>query len=147
MSTQDAFWPHNSPRRCLSAGNARARRLQDRLGENEVSRTKAANCSDEIASTATQPGVGSSGGSCDYYKVLVEHPTTQGVDAYLAECNDIVEALQLTPAEFNIFKEIWRGAAARQGREKAGHTAVRGAEKCVFFSQRMLVKAKAGAST
>ena len=81
------------------------------------------------------------GGSSSYYKVLVEEPTTLE-EAYMAECNDIIEALNMTYAEANVFKAIWRSAAARLGNGKKDSTAVYDAEKCVFFSDRILVKAK-----
>ena len=100
-------------------------------------RTLASNCSDAIARTATQPCSQGSGGSSDYYKALVRHPTTPGVDPYMAECNDIIEALDMTFAEGNAFKAIWRTSAARLGREKAGNDAVRDAQKVQFFGGRM----------
>jgi hypothetical protein len=81
-----------------------------------------------------------SGGSCDYYKVPITKPTT-GRKKYVAECNDVIEALDMTYAEANMFKEIWRSAAARTlGKLKAGHNEVRGAEKVVFFANRNLIQ-------
>ena len=82
------------------------------------------------------------GGSSSYYTVEITTPTTPFAPFYKAECNDIIEALELTFAEANVFKAIWRTAAARQGREKKGNDAVYDAEKCVFFSGRILVKAE-----
>lgn len=80
-----------------------------------------------------------SGLSVDYYKVHVANPTTPGVDPYTAECNDLIESLQLTYAEANVFKAIWRSAAARTlGKKKAGNDALYDAEKMVFFSGRVL---------
>ena len=79
------------------------------------------------------------GGSSSYYRVKVEQPISGG-DAYEAECNDIIEALGMTFAEGNIFKAIWRIAAARQGRQKRGHEARYDFEKIVFFAQRELQK-------
>jgi len=77
-----------------------------------------------------------SGGSCDYYKVTIESPTTSPT-TYTAECNDIIEVLNMTYAEANMFKEIWRTAAARTlGKLKAGHDTKRGAEKIIFFAER-----------
>ncbi len=77
-----------------------------------------------------------SGLSCNYYVVDVKQPTSVG-KPYTAECNDITETLGMTATEANIFKEIWRTAAARTlGKEKAGHTAKRGAEKVAFFGLR-----------
>jgi hypothetical protein len=84
------------------------------------------------------------GGSSSYYTVKVESPTTIWKIPYEAECNDIIEALNMTFAEANTFKATWRGAAARQGKKKKGNNAVYDAEKCVFFSGRMLVAAKKG---
>ena len=80
------------------------------------------------------------GGSSDYYKVEVTHPTT-APDAYTAECNDIIEALGLDFAEGNIVKAIWRSAKARQGAGKSGNSENYDAEKGVFFAVRVLVKA------
>lgn len=88
-----------------------------------------------------------SGGSVDYYQVHIESPTTAGRDPYTAECNDIIEALGMTFAEANVFKALWRSAAARTlGKLKANNDAVRDAEKCVFFSQRVLVQATRAAA-
>lgn len=81
------------------------------------------------------------GGSSDYYKVEVQSPTT-GPTPYMAECNDIVEALHMTFAEGNVFKAVWRSAAARLGTGKPGTTATYDAEKVVFFGLRMLDMAK-----
>tara|TARA_R110000851_G_scaffold57574_7_gene134077 strand:- start:13275 stop:13586 length:312 start_codon:yes stop_codon:yes gene_type:complete len=78
-----------------------------------------------------------SGGSCDYYRVPIENPTTSTQPKYIAECNDVIEGLNMTYAESNMFKELWRSAAARTlGKEKAGHNVLRGAEKIVFFANR-----------
>lgn len=74
----------------------------------------------------------SSGGSCDYYKAdvySVELDTVQSV-----ECKDVMHSLGLNHAEINMFKEIWRGAAARQGKKKEGSTPLRGAQKIKFFA-------------
>ena len=93
---------------------------------------------------AGQDTVEHTGGSSSYYTVKVESPTTKWKLPYEAECNDIIEALNMTFAEANNFKATWRTAAARQGKKKKGNNAVYDAEKCVFFSGRMLVAAKKG---
>lgn len=87
------------------------------------------------------------GGSVSYYTVRIEHPTTPGREPYDAECNDIIEALNMNSAEANAFKAIWRSCAARNlGLAKKGYTdGVYDAEKVVFFGGRMLVQAKARA--
>lgn len=79
------------------------------------------------------------GGSSDYYKVRVTAPTSGG-DAYTAECNDIIEALELNFAEGNILKALWRIAKARQGDGKPGNTIRYDAEKVEFFGKRVLAQ-------
>lgn len=70
------------------------------------------------------------GGSVNYYTIKVKgHPV---------ECNDVSDALQLTPNEFNILKEIWRTANARLDNGKPGNTALRGAEKVAYYANRIL---------
>lgn len=84
------------------------------------------------------------GGSVSYYTIHVEHPTTEGRPPYTAECNDIIEALNMNYAEGNAFKAIWRSCAARLGLTKKGYEdGVYDAEKVVFFGNRMEVQAKA----
>lgn len=82
------------------------------------------------------------GGSSDYYKVPITKPTTPGKAPYEAECNDIIEALDMRFAEANIFKAIWRRAAARLGNGKPGTTDLYDAEKIAFFGNRVLVQAQ-----
>jgi hypothetical protein len=82
------------------------------------------------------------GGSSDYYKVRVERPTSGG-EPYVAECNDIIEALQMEYDVANAFKAAWRVAALRQGWGKPGQrSAVYDGEKIVFFGQRIIERAK-----
>lgn len=84
------------------------------------------------------------GGSVSYYKVTVKNPTSGG-DAYIAECNDIIEALGMNYAEGNAFKAIWRRCAARTlGVAKQGYKdGLYDAEKVVFFGERMVAQEKA----
>lgn len=86
------------------------------------------------------------GGSVSYYKVAVHHPTEPGRAPYVAECNDIIEALGMDFAEGNAFKAIWRKAAARQGKRKKGYeSGLYDAEKVAFFGERMVALEKARA--
>lgn len=87
------------------------------------------------------------GGSVNYYKVPVILPTSGGA-SYVAECNDIIEALGMNYAEGNAFKAIWRSCAAKQlGLSKQGYKdGVYDAEKVVFFGNRMLVQREAEAA-
>ena len=77
-----------------------------------------------------------SGGSVSYYSVDIRSPTNPDQEPYTAEANDIFEELELTYAEANIMKELWRTAAARKGKLKANHDVMRGADKVVFFADR-----------
>jgi len=82
-----------------------------------------------------------SGGSNDYYRVHVKHPTTLG-EEYDAECNDIIEALGMSFAEGNILKAVWRMTAARQGNGKPGNSYLYDAEKIEFFAKRLIQQTK-----
>lgn len=98
----------------------------------------------ESRPTLTVDKAEDSGASVEYYKLEILKPTTDSnqthnnpTGKYWAECNDVIEALNMTYAEANMFKEIWRTAAARTlGKLKANHTATRGAEKILFFAKR-----------
>lgn len=79
------------------------------------------------------------GGSSSYYTVEVKNPTTPGNPPYTAECNDIIEALQMDFAEGNAFKAIWRSCAARLGKKKLGYKDSKyDWEKIKFFAERKL---------
>lgn len=82
-----------------------------------------------------------SGGRVNYYLVEVKHPQRETQQPYQAECEDIIHALGMTFDEGNIFKEVWRQAAARQGRAKEGNTPLRGAQKLVHYAGRILRQA------
>lgn len=82
------------------------------------------------------------GGLTNYYLAWVEHPQRAEQPPYQAECDDLVEVLQLTPDEAEIFKEVWRTAAARLGKGKPGHTPLYGAEKVYHRAGRILRRAR-----
>lgn len=79
------------------------------------------------------------GGSSPYYGVRIEKPTSGG-DPYTAECNDIIESLNLNFAEGNILKALWRIAKDRMGEGKPGNPPLYDAEKVKFFGDRVLVQ-------
>lgn len=83
------------------------------------------------------------GGSVNYYKLRVNNPTT-ATEPYEAECNDIIEALDMNYAEGNAFKAIWRKCAARKfGVQKKGYdNGLYDSEKVVFFGERMVVQSR-----
>ena len=77
------------------------------------------------------------GGSSSYYTITVEKPTSGG-DPYVAECNDIIEALKMDFRTGNMFKAVWRLAAAAQGIGKPGTTMRYDTEKIIFYAEREL---------
>ncbi len=84
------------------------------------------------------------GSSVSYYRVNVNDPTSGGLP-YIAECNDIIEALGMNYAEGNAFKALWRRCAARNlGLSKRGYEdGLYDAEKVEFFGKRLVVQEKA----
>lgn len=80
------------------------------------------------------------GGRTNYYLVPVLHPQREDQPPYQAECEDIAEALQMTPNEFCEFKALWRTAAARLDNGKPGTTALYDAQKRVHYAQRDVLK-------
>lgn len=77
-----------------------------------------------------------------YYRLLIDNPTS-ATSAYVADCNDIIEGLELNFAEANVLKAVWRRAAARQGKAKRGYSdGLYDAEKIVFFGKRILAQEK-----
>lgn len=98
----------------------------------------------EITVTASSKKPEYTGGSVSYYCVNIPHPTTKGRVPYVAECNDIIEALGMNYAEGNAFKALWRRAAARQGNAKRGYTdGLYDAEKVEFFGARLVAQERA----
>lgn len=83
-----------------------------------------------------------SGGRVNYYLVEVTHPQRENQAPYQAECEDIIDALEMTFDEGCIFKELWRTARARQGVSKQGNTPIRAGQKMVHYAQRILAKAE-----
>lgn len=91
--------------------------------------------------TPSQKSTESSGGRVNYYLARVAYPQREEQPPYTAECEDIIDALDLTFDEANIFKEIWRSANERKGIAKAGNNPIRAAQKMVHYAQRVLRKA------
>lgn len=86
----------------------------------------------------------SSGGLNSYYLARVEYPQRKEQRPYTAECEDIIDALQLTWEEANILKEIWRTAKGRQGQGKSVNTKKRAADKIVHYALRNSIKINRG---
>jgi len=81
------------------------------------------------------------GGSSDYYKVVILRPTS-GAHSYTVECNDIIEAFNMEYDVANVFKAAWRIAALRAGRGKPQSTEIYDGEKVVFFGNRIIERAR-----
>ena len=84
-----------------------------------------------------------SGGDVNYYVVDIKDP--KRLDPYQAECEDIIEALNLNFAEGCLFKAIWRSCASRNlGLHKEGMDAegIYDAEKMAYYSNRIVVQRK-----
>ena len=84
------------------------------------------------------------GGETNYYKVRIDKPTSDSLAPYTAECNDIIEALDMNFAEGEAFKAIWRRSAARTlGKTKGNYTDGKyDAEKVHFFGGRLVAQSK-----
>jgi len=78
----------------------------------------------------------SSGSDNDYWLLYIKNP--KRLTPYTAECEDIIEALDMSFQEGEAFKAIWRKAGQRLGKGKPGNTALRDAEKIAHFGQRMV---------
>lgn len=76
------------------------------------------------------------GGRVNYYLAPVAHPQRENQAAYVAECEDIIQALNMDFNEACEFKAIWRTAAARLGNGKPGQKALYDAEKRLHYAGR-----------
>ena len=80
-----------------------------------------------------------SGGHCEYYHCEVAHPQNLNQPVgYIANCEDIIQALGLTFDEGCEFKSIWRRGRGRQGFVKAESTPLRDAIKAVHYANRVM---------
>ena len=77
------------------------------------------------------------GSNGSYYEVdCVSHKDGR---EYMVECQDIIDALQMTFNEGNTFKSLWRLAAARLGKVKGdGGKELYDAQKVAFYGKRVL---------
>lgn len=82
------------------------------------------------------------GGRVNYYLVPVTNPQREDQPAYVAECEDIIQALGMTFDEGCLFKALWRRSSARLGNGKPGQKSLYDAEKILHYAGRILLKAK-----
>lgn len=93
--------------------------------------------------TGTLPSGGGKLAGNHYYRVVVTTPVSPELGPYTAECADIIEALDMTFNEGENFKAIWRLAAARQGRGKAGNKPQYDADKAAHYGGRVAAQTRA----
>lgn len=119
------------PEEIINADEFDIRMLSTKASSKPYPKTREVSSNDEAEYT---------GKSVSYYRVMVTNPTHPELPPYEAECNDIIEALQMSFAEGNAFKAIWRRCAARAlGKVKKGYDdGLYDAEKVVFFGERMV---------
>lgn len=78
----------------------------------------------------------SSGGDNDYW--LLHIPDPKRLDPYTVECEDIIEALEMTFQEGEAFKALFRKCKIRLGDGKPGDSELRCSEKVHHFGGRMV---------
>lgn len=79
-----------------------------------------------------------SGGDVNYYLLEVKDP--KRLDPYTAECEDIIEALEMTFAEGNILKALWRSCNMRvHGHGKRGQDlhGIYDGDKIAYYGERV----------
>lgn len=90
---------------------------------------------------ATSSDDQSSGGDNDYWVASIDNP--KRLDPYSAECEDLIEYFQMTFAEGNAFKALWRKGMDRVAKGKPGDTPLRNAEKVAYYGARMVAMERA----
>ena len=82
-----------------------------------------------------------SGGHVSYYSVDIGAPS-KGGEPYRAEAIDVIAALDMTFAEGEALKAVWRCAADRIGAHKDGNDTRRDAEKVAYYGEQMFAREK-----
>ena len=77
-----------------------------------------------------------------YYLVEVPNPAMPGLPPYVAECQDIIAALELTFAEGEALKALWRAARLRQGFGKPGASLDYDFDKVAHYGARCALEHK-----
>jgi hypothetical protein len=84
-------------------------------------------------------GGGKLGAPENYYLARIESPMSKELPAYVCECGDIIEALDMTFNEGEAFKALWRLARARQGFGKPGAAHQYDADKVAHYGARVAI--------
>ena len=80
------------------------------------------------------------GGNVNYYLINVGKP--KRLEPYVAEVEDIIEALDMNFAEGTLFKSLIRLCKLRQDLGKPGSSELYEAQKIKYYADRVLVKAQ-----
>ncbi len=89
----------------------------------------------------TTPKKEFSGGNVDYYLLNIAEP--KRLPPYMVECEDIIEALNMTFAEGNVLKSLWRSCNMRvHGHGKRGQDdfGVYDGDKVAYYGARVQVQ-------
>lgn len=81
-----------------------------------------------------------SGGDVNYYLLKIEDP--KRLAPYECEAEDIIEALEMTFSEGNVFKALWRSCAMRvrgHGKRGADEHGVYDGDKIAYYGERTKV--------
>jgi len=78
----------------------------------------------------------SSGGDNDYW--LLHIPNPKRLVPYVVECEDIIEAMEMTFQEGEAFKALFRKCKIRMGNGKPGDSELRCSQKVAHFGKRMV---------
>lgn len=82
-----------------------------------------------------------SGGDVNYYLLDIKEP--KRLAPYMAECEDIIEALEMTFAEGNVLKALWRSCNMRvHGHGKRGQdmNGIYDGDKIAYYGERIKVQ-------
>lgn len=91
---------------------------------------------------STEKLTGAQQANFHYYLVEVPNPAMPGLPPYVAECQDVIAALELTFAEGEALKALWRAARLRQGFGKPGASLDYDFDKVAHYGVRCALEHK-----
>jgi hypothetical protein len=109
---------------------------------SERERLAVFNANAALADNLALPSGGGKLTGLHYYRVEVAEPMSPELAPCVVECGDIIEALNMTFNEGEAFKAIWRLAAARLGRGKAGNKPQYDADKAAHYGGRIAAQVR-----
>lgn len=93
---------------------------------------------EDIFKLAKQPQKEITGGDVNYYLIEITDP--KRLKPYVAEVEDLIEALDMNFAEGTILKSLVRLCKLRQGMGKPGSSNLYEAKKIKYYADRVLVQ-------